>query len=141
MNEIVNKFLLTGDKFMSELHLKEPEFTYSACGTFTRNKERTENFMQRKNIDFIYRNELDKACFQHDMAYGKSKHLAKRTQSDKFLRDKAFKIASDPKYDGYERGLASMVYKFFDKKSSGSGITEPNYQLADEIHKLIIRKF
>ena len=116
MNEIVNKFLLTGDKFMSELHLKEPEFTYSACGTFTRNKERTENFMQRKNIDFIYRNELDKACFQHDMAYGKSKHLAKRTQSDKFLRDKAFKIVIDPKYDGYQRGLASMVYKFFDKK-------------------------
>ena len=68
MNEIVNKFLLTGDKFMSELHLKEPGFTYSACGTFTRNKERTENFMQRKNIDFIYRNELDKACFQHDIA-------------------------------------------------------------------------
>ena len=67
------------------------------------------------------------------MAYGKSKDLAKRTQSDKVLRDKAFKIASDPKYDGYQRGLASMVYKFFDKKSSGNGITnEPNYQLANE---------
>ena len=74
------------------------------------------------------------------MAYWKSKDLAKRTQSDKVLRDKAFKIASDPKYDGYERGLASMLYNFFDKKSSGSGITEPNYQLADEIHKPIIRK-
>ena len=77
------------------------------------------------------------------MAYGKSKDLAKRTQSDKVLKDKAFKIASDPKYDGYQRGLASMVYKFFDKKSSGSGITttEPNYRLANELHKPIIRKF
>ena len=81
-------------------------------------------------------------CFQHDMTYGKSKDLAKRTQSDKVLRDKAFKIASDPKYDGYQRGLASMVYKFFDKKSSGSGVaTEPNYQLANELHRQIIRKF
>ena len=98
--------------------------------------------MQTGNTDFIYRNELDKACFQHDMAYGKSKDLVKRTQSDKVLRDKAFKIASDPKYDGYQRGLASMVYKFFDKKSSGSGIAnEPNYQLANELHKPIIRKF
>ena len=76
------------------------------------------------------------------MAYGKSKDLTKRTQSDKVLRDKAFQIASDPKYDGYQRGLASMVYKFFDKKSSGSGIAnEPNYQLANELHKPIIRKF
>ena len=76
------------------------------------------------------------------MAYDKSKDLAKRTQSDKSLQNKAFKIASDPKYDGYQRGLASMVYKFFDKKSSGSGITnEPNYQLANELHKPIIKKF
>ena len=72
-------------------------------------------------------------CFQHDMAYGKSKDLTKRTQSDKVLRDKAFKIASDPKYDGYQRGLASMVYKLFDKKTSGSCVaTEPNYQLAND---------
>ena len=98
--------------------------------------------METGNADFIYKNELDKACFQHDMAYGKSKDLVKRTQSDKVLRDKAFKIASDPKYDGYQRGLASMVYKFFDKKSSGSNIAnEPNYQLANELDKPIIRKF
>ena len=63
-----------------------------------------------------------KACFQHDMAYGKSKDLAKRTQSDKVLRDKAFEIARAPKYDGYQRGLASMVYTFYDKKSSGSSV-------------------
>ena len=76
------------------------------------------------------------------MAYGKSKNLGKRTQSNKVLRDKAFKVASDPKYDGYQRGLASMVYKFFDKKSKGTGITnEINYQLANEVHKAIIRKF
>ena len=142
MNEIVNKFLLVGDKFMPEMHLKQPGFTYSACGPFTKNKERIEKFMQTGNTDFIYRNELDKACFQHDMAYGKSKDLAKRTQSDKVLRDKAFKIASDPKYDGYQRGLASMVYKFFDKKSSGSSVlTKPNYQLGNELHRQITKKF
>ena len=140
----MNKFLLE----MPEMHLKQPGFTYSACGPFTKNKERIEKFMQTGNTDFIYKNELDKACFQHDMAYGKSKDLVKRTQSDKVLRDKAFKIASDPKYDGYQRGLASVVYKFFDKKSaslnksSGSGIVnDPNYQLANDLHKPIIRKF
>ena len=115
MNQILNKFLLVGDTFMPEMHLKQPDFTYSASGPFTKNKERIEKFMQTGNTDFIYKNELDKACFQHDMAYGKSKDLIKRTQSDKVLKDKAFKIASDPKYDGYERGLASTVYKFFDK--------------------------
>ena len=97
--------------------------------------------MQTGNTDFIYKNELDEACFQHDIPYGKSKDLAKRTQSDKVLKDKAFKIASDPKYDGYQRGLASMTYKFLDKKSSGSGIAnEPNYQLANQLHKPIIKK-
>ena len=142
MNEITNKFLLAGDKFMLEMHLKQPGFTYSACGPFTKNKERIEKFMQTRNTDFIYKNELDKACFQHDMAYGKSKDLVKRVQPDKVLKDKAFKIASNPRYDGYQRGLASMVYKFFDRKYSGSGIAnEPSYQLANELHKPIIRKF
>ena len=142
MNEIVNTFLLVGDKFMPEMHLKQPGFTYSAFGPFTKNKERIEKFIQTSNTNFIYRNEFHKACFQHDMAYGKSKDLTKRTQSGKVLRDKAFKIASDPKYDGYQRGLASMVYKFFDKKSSGSGIAnEPNYQLPIKLHKPILKKF
>ena len=109
MNEIINKSLLVGDKFMPEMHLRQPGFTYSACDPFTKNKERIEKFMQSGNTDFIYKNELDKACFQHDTAYGKSKDLVKRTKSDKVLRDKAFKIASNPKYDGYQRGLASMV--------------------------------
>ena len=110
MNEIVNKFLLVGDKCMSAMHLKQPGFTYSACNPFIKNKERIEKFMQTGNTDFVYRNELNKACFQHDMAY-----------------------------DGCQRELASMVYKFFDKKSKGSGIA--NYQLANELHKQIIRKF
>ena len=101
--------------------------------------------MQTGNTNFVYRN--DKACFQHDMAYRKSKDLIKRTQSDNVLKDKAFKIANNPSY-GYQRGLASMVYKFFNKKSAsldkskGSGIiNEPNYQLANELHKPITRKF
>ena len=127
---------------MPKMYLKQPGFTYSACCPFTKNKERIEKFIQTGNADFIYKNEFDKTCFQHDMAYGKSKDLAKRTQSDQVLRDKAFKIASDPKYDGYQRGLALMVYKFFDKKSSESGIVNgPNYQLADDLHKPIIRVF
>ena len=86
MNEIVKKILLAGDKFMSELHLKQPGFTYIACGPFTKNNERIEIFMKTGNTDFIYKNELNKACFQHDMAYGKSKDLTKRTQSDSFKR-------------------------------------------------------
>ena len=132
MNKTGNTFLLVGDKFLPEMDLKQPGSTYSACGPFTKNKERIEKFMQTGNTDFIYKNKLDKACFQHDMAYGKTKDLVKRTQSDKVLKDKAFKIASDPNYDGYQRGLASMVYKFFDKKSSGSVIAnEPNYRLAN----------
>ena len=101
MNEIINKFLLAGDKFMAEMRLRQPGF-YSACGPFTKNKERIEKFMQTGNTDFIYKNELDKACFQHDLAYVKAKDLVRRTQSDKLLRDKAFKIANDLKYDGYQ---------------------------------------
>ena len=112
MIEIVSKILLVGDKFMSEMHSR---FTCSTCGPFNRNKKRIEKFMQTGDTDFIYINKLNKACFQHDMANGKSKDLAKRTQPDKVLRDKAFKIASPPKYDGYQRGLASIVYKFLIK--------------------------
>ena len=142
MNDIINKFLLAGDKFMPEMHLRQADFTYSACGPFAKNKERIKKFMQTGNIDLIYKNELDRPCFQHDMAYGKAKDSVRGTESDKVLRDKAFKIASDLKYDGYQRGLASMVYKFFERKSSGSGITnEPNYQLVDELNNQLLKKF
>ena len=84
MNEIVNKFLPVGDKFMPEIHLKQPGFTYSACDPFTKNKGRIEKFMQTGNTDFIYKNELDKVCFQHNKAYGKSKDLIKKHNQIKF---------------------------------------------------------
>ena len=109
MNEIVNKFLLVGDTFMPEMNLKQPGFTYSACGPFTKNNERIEKFMRTGNTNFIYKSELDKACFQHDMGYAKSKDIAKRTQSNKVLRDKEFKIVSDLKYSGYQRWLVEVV--------------------------------
>ena len=83
MNEIVNKFLLVGNKFMSEMYLKQSGFTYSACGPFTKKQERIEKFMKTGNTDFIYKNGFDKACLQHDITYDKFKDLAKRTQSDK----------------------------------------------------------
>ena len=98
------------------MHLRQPQFTYSACGLFTKNKERIQKFKETGDSKYIHGNDLDKACFQHDMPYGDFKDLARRTAADKVLRDKAFNIAKDPKYDRYQRGLASKVYKCFDKK-------------------------
>ena len=157
MNNVINKFLLAGDKFMPEMHLRQPRFVYSACGPFTRHKERIKEFKRTGDTRYIYRNELEKACFQHDSAYADHKDLINRTEADKVLRDKAYDIASNPKYDGYQRGLATMVYNFFDKKSTGSGFkklrntTKPTAGrsalarnssiFADERHKPIIRKF
>ena len=144
MNNIINKFLLAGDKFMPEIHLRQPQFVYSACDPFTRHKERIKEFKRTGDTHYIYRNELDKACFQHDSAYADHKDLINRTEADKFLRDKAYDIGSNQEYDGYQRGLASMVYKFFDKKSMGSGINmaKPSFSiLADELHKPAIKKF
>ena len=92
------------------------------------------------DTNYIYKNKLDKACFQHDMAHGDFKDLARRTVSDKVLRDKAFDIAKNPKYDGYQGGLASMVYKFFYKKSNGSSVNievKPSKQLAEELNQLL----
>ena len=132
-NEIVNKFLLAGVKFIPEMHLKQPGFTYSACGPFTKNKERIQKFKETGDTSYIYKNELDKACFQHDMAYGDFKDIARRTASDKVLREETFNIAKNPKYDGYQTGLTSMVYKFIDRKAKGSGDNIPldfNEQLA-----------
>ena len=111
MNNVINKFLLAGDKFMPEMHLRQPQFTYSACGPFTKHKQRIKKFKETGDTNYIYKNELDKACFAHDAAYSDSKDLTKRTVADKILKNKAFDIAKDPKYDGYQRGLASMVYK------------------------------
>ena len=139
MNEIVNKFSLAGDKFIPEMHLRQPGFTYSACGPSTKNNEIIQKFKGTGDTSYIYKNEIDKACFQHDMAYGDFKDIKRRTAFDKILRDKAFNIAKSPKYDRYQRVLASMVYK----KSDGSGIVnnKENTQLAEELHKPIIKKF
>ena len=132
---------------MPKMHLRQPRFVYSACGPFTRHKERIKEFKRKGDTRYIYRNELDKACFQHDSAYADHKDLINRTEADKIFRDKAYDIASNPKYDGYQRGLASMVYKFFDKKSTGScfkklkNTTRNSSILAEELHKPIIRKF
>ena len=159
MNNVINKCLLAGDKFMPEMHLRQPRFVYSACGPFTRHKERIKEFKRTGDTRYIYRNELDKACFQHDSAYADHKDLINSAEADKVLRDKAYDLASNPENDGYQRGLSSMVYKFFDKKSTteptarsslertGSGFkklknTARNSSiLADERHKHIIRKF
>ena len=136
MNEIGNKFLLAGDKFIPEMHLKQRGLSYSTCGTFTRNKERIQKFKETGYTSYIYKNELDKACFQHDMAYGAFKDLARRIIRMVNIRE-----------------LASMVYKFFDKKPKGSDVTaltnksavntglDSRKQLAEELHKPIARKF
>ena len=137
MNDILNKFLLAGDKFTPEMHLKQPQFTYSACGPFNEKKERIQKFKETGDSRYIYKNESHKAWFQHDMAYGDFKDLARRTAADKVLKDKAFNIAKDPIYDGHQRGLASIFYKFFDKKITGKSMPQ-NEQLAEELHKIIL---
>ena len=116
MNEFINKFLFTGDKFMPELLLKQPGFSDTAWGPFTKHRERIKKFRETGNLKHVYRNKLDKACFANDAAYSDSKDLAKRTISDKILKDRAYEIARNRRYDGYQRGLASIVYKIFDKK-------------------------
>ena len=133
MNNLINKFLSAGDKFIPEIHLRQPQFTYSACGPFTRHEQRIQKFKETGDTNYVFKNELDKACFVHDAAYS----------ADKNLKNRTFDIAKDPKYDGYQKGLASMVYKFFDSKVSGSGakLIPQNKQLANELHKPIIRKF
>ena len=166
MNNMINKFLLAGDKFMPEMHLRQPQFVYSACGPFTRHKERIKEFKRTGDTRLLYRNELDKTCFKHDAAYAKYKDVENRLISDQKLRNCAYDIASNQKYDGYQRGLANMVYKFFDPKvapldkktmsSKGnakhtakpsslerSSLERTGYNniLAEELHKPVIQKF
>ena len=142
MNETVNKLLLASDKFLPDTHLKQPGFTYSAYGPFTKNKERIQKYKEIRNTKYIYRNELDKACFQHDIADRDFKDLARRTTSDRILRGKAFDIAKTPKYYGYQRSLASMVYNIFNKNTSGGAMKFlSNQQLANELHKPMNKKF
>ena len=106
MNKIINKFLLTGHKFMPELHLRHHGFSYSGRGP----RKRIQKLRETDNLKHLYRNELDKAGFAHDAAYSDSKELGKRTISDNILKDR------NRNYDEYQRALASMVYKFFDNR-------------------------
>ena len=143
MNNIIKKFLLTADRFLPEAHLKDLKVaTYSACGPFTRHKDRINKFIQTDDTNYIYKNELDKVCFAYDAAYSAFKDTKNTTAADKILRDKVYEIAKDPKYYGSQRGLTSMVYKFFNKNTAGRGVTSitQNEQLAEELHKPIIRK-
>ena len=108
------------------------KFTRSPCGPFAKSKERIKKFKETGDSRYIYQSE-------HNMVYEDYKYLNRRTSADKILRDKAFNIAKDPKFDGYQRGLVSMVYKYFDEKTSGSGLRNiPNKELAEELHKPII---
>ena len=137
MNEIVNNFLLAGDTFMPEMHFVQPGFTYNVLGPFTKNKKRIQKFKEIGDSRYIYQ-------IQHNMAYENVKDLTRRTASGKILRDKAFNVAKNPKYDGYQKGLASMAFKLFDKKTSRGAIKNKNMsnqELAEEIHKSIIGKF
>ena len=93
---------------MPEMHLKQPGFTYSGSGSFTKSKERIQKFKETGDTKYIYRNKLDKACFQHNMAYRDFKDLARRIASEKVLGDKTFNIVKNPKYDVYQRSVASM---------------------------------
>ena len=121
----MNTFLLAGDIFIPEMHLKQPGITYCDCGAITKIKERIEKFMETANTGFICRNELDKTCFRHDIAYGKSQNLVKRTQSDKVLKDETFKFAFKIRW--LSKGISFNGLQVFDKKSSGSGIAnQPN---------------
>ena len=161
MNNIINRFLLAGDKCMPEMHLRQPQFVYSACGPFTRHKERIKEFKGTGDTRLLYRNELNEACFKHDAAYTIYNDVKNRLISNQKLKNRAYDIASNPKYDGYQRGLASVVYKFFDSKvapldkktMSGKGNANHaakhsslerrgnNKILAEELHKPVIKKF
>ena len=137
---------------MPEMHLRQPGFTCCACGPLTNNKEKIQKFKETGYLRYIYQNELDKACSQHDMAYGDFKDLPRRTASDKASRNKPFNIAKKPEYDGSQCGLASVVFKFLDKMLEGGAVTQDILsnqrhfglamrQLVNELHKPFIKKF
>ena len=116
-NDIINKFLLIGDKFMLALHLYQPGKigNYSVCSPFTKHEQRTKHFLNTRKLNYLYKNQIDKACFKHYHAYNRSKDLKNRTQSDIVLKNRAYKIATNPKVDGFQRASASMVWKFLMK--------------------------
>ena len=129
---------------MPKIHLRTTEFTCSACEPPTKTKEKTQKFKETGKSRYIYRNKQDKACFQHDKAYGDFKDVFRKTGSDKLLCDKSFNTAKNPECDGYQRSLALTVYKFFYEKS-GTHIwnetNSENQELAEELDKPIVGKF
>ena len=138
MNKIIKNCLFTGDQnFMPELHSKQPEFTYSACGLFTKLRERIQKLTERGSLKHLQRNKLGKACFAHDTAYSNGKSLAKRTISDKILNNSAHETTTNRGYDGYQTALASMGQNFLCKKtgsgeiSTGKARVSVNEQLAE----------
>ena len=145
--DIINIFLLIGDKYMPEMHLCDLKVgKYSACGPFTRHKQRINDFMNDGKLIHILKNKLDAACFQHYSAYGKYKDRLNRKKSDVVLKNKALEIAVNPKISGYQRGLASMIYKLFDKRTKGYGLInkgnlQANSMLAEALHKPINKNF
>ena len=144
MKEIINKFLFVGDKFMPEMHLRQPRFAYSACGPSTRHEKRIKEFKRTGNINLLCRNALDKACFKHYAAYAKYKDVENRLIADDKLKNSAYDIATNPKYDGYQRRLASKFSSKVaprNKTISGKGMKEVNKILAEELHKPVIGKF
>ena len=129
---------------MPKMHLILVGFTYSACGPSTKNKERIQILKEIGDSQYIHQKELNKACFQHDMAYADFKDLTRRTASRKILCVKSFHVAKNPKYDGYQRGIPSMVYKICDKKTSGKRVKNKNIsnkESSTELQKAIITKF
>ena len=144
MNKMVNKYLLTWDKFMPEIHLIHSGFTNNACGLLTKkNKESILTFKETGDSRYVYQNKLDKACFWHDMAYGDFKDLTRRTASDKILCHKAFNIGKSPKYNRYKRGLAAKFYNLFDKKTLGGTVKNENIsnkESVEELHKPITKR-
>ena len=122
----------------------KPVFTCSACGPFAKTEERIQKLKETGDSQYIYQKEVDKTCFQHDMVYGDFKDLTRRTAADKALQDKAFNIAKNAKYNRYQRGLALVVYSLFDKKTAVFTVKNEimqNQELAEELHKPIIKKF
>ena len=123
---------------MPELRLRQPRFTYSACGIFTKNYVKIRKFKKAGDSKYIYKNELDKDYFAHEAAYADSEDLAMRSISDKILRDRAYEIAINHEYGGYQKRLASMPYNVFDKKTEKGAFI--NKVLARELHKPVEKR-
>ena len=134
----MNTFLLVGNKFIPEVHLRQPGFTYSCGGPFTKYKERLQKHEETGYSRYIHRNELDKVCFQHKKAYENYEDLTffRGSSFNKALHYKAFNIAKTLKYDVCQRGLASIVFKFFDKNSTTLTGTRINSNSDSEYQQL-----